>query len=241
MGKVLIPSNVQAAMRHTNRGFTIIELLLVAAIILVILSLTVPAFMTVRRKALILGCTSNMHQIDLNIKTYYLDNEDIIPYLFYASEGMLDPEHIKDPETDVSGLAAIPGNTPDVLKCPADTGYGGVDYGLTSKGVTCYSCFGQSYAYNNSAYTDPTSPYDVRSNPASIKHIPERMQQRIIMLTDFSSAWHGVAGSSKEQAKYFLNIMYFDGHVEGKEFSSDLAAKKYRNDESHRRWWLVPE
>jgi len=224
-------------MGHNDRGFTVIELLLVVAIILVILMLTVPALTTVRRKALILACQSNMHQIDICMKAYFIDNEDAIPYLFYASEGMLDPEHMEDPETNAEGLAAIvKPNNRGILKCPADKGYNGVDYGITSSGVTCYSCFGQSYAYNNSPYTDPDSPYDIGSNPARLRHLDKKAQS-IIMLTDFSSVWHGAVRSDKETAKYWLNIMYFDGHVEGKAFSSDLAAKQFRNDEDNRCWW----
>lgn len=240
IGKGYCARIVQAAMRKANRGFTIIELLLVTSIILVILTLTVPALMTVRRKALIAGCKSNMHQIYLMMEIYRLHNAEIIPYLFYASEGMLDPEHMKDPETNASGLVAIVGSDRDILRCPADIGYGGVDYGLTSRGVvTCYSCFGQSYAYNNSAYTDPTSPYS-KSNPARFKDI-ERLgkQGRIIMLTDFSAAWHGVVASTGEKARYFLNVMYFDGSVKGEEFPSDQEAKSFRNNESRRRWWRV--
>ncbi len=228
-------------MRQTNRGFTIIELLLVTAIILVILTLTVPAMMTVRRKALIAGCKSNMHQIYLMMEIYRLNNAEIIPYLFYASEGMLDPEHMKDPETNALGLAAIVGDEDrNILRCPADTGYGGADYGFTSSGDgTCYSCFGQSYAYNNSAYTDPTSPYS-KSNPARFKDIEKLGKQgRIIMLTDFSAAWHGVTASTSQKAGYFLNVMYFDGSVKGEEFPSDQDAKSFRNDESRRRWWRV--
>jgi prepilin-type N-terminal cleavage/methylation domain-containing protein/prepilin-type processing-associated H-X9-DG protein len=217
-----------------RNGFTLVELMLVIAIISVILALTVPALTTARRKALILACKSNMHQIHIMVETYLLSNEGRIPYLFYAAEGLLDPEHLKDLETNAPGLAAVVGNNRGILKCPADTGYGGVDYGLTSSGITCFSCFGQSYVYNNSAYTDPSSPYGL-SKPARYANVSS--PERIIMLTDFSSAWHGVAGSGKESPKYFLNIMYFDGHVEGKEFVSDQAAKTYRNEESRRCWW----
>jgi len=223
-------------MGKNNRAFTVIELLLVIAIILLILMLTVPALMTVKRKALVLSCQSNMHQIDLMIKTYCLSNDDdVIPYLFYAAEGMLDPEHMNDPETNVSGLATIVREEDrGILRCPADNGYGGVDYGLISGDVACYACFGQSYVYNNSAYTDSDFPYPP---PPRFGQIATKDQERIIMLTDFSSVWHGAPGTDKKNPKYFLNIMYFSGSVEGKEFSSDLAAKRFRNDEQQRRWW----
>ena len=223
-------------MIRLRRGFTLIELLLVIAIIVVVLTLTVPALMSVRRSALILGCQSNMSQISLMVQIYDQDHE-ALPYLFYASKDMLDPVHVDDVDPSTFGLAAIVDN-PEILKCPADIGYGGEDYGLESGEVTCYSCFGHSYAFNNSAYTDPTSPYDIVSKPARFSNVEDKKD--IIMLTDFSSVWHGTPGGNKNDSKYYLNIMYFSGKVEGKEFPSDQDAKKYRNDVSHRRWWKVP-
>lgn len=169
-----------------------------------------------------------------------MHNDDIVPYLLYVSEDMLDPEHVEDPQTDTSGLAAIVGENRSILRCPADNGYGGVDYGLTPSGLTCYSCFGESYAYNNSPYTDDKSPYDSLS-PARFGYVGAKAQERVILLTDFCSVWHGVAGTNKQKAKYFLNIMYYSGRVEGKEFPSDQAAKSYRNDVSRRCWWQVAE
>ena len=227
-------------MRRTNWGFTVIELLLVIAIILVILTLTLPAVMTVKRKALILSCQSNMHQISLAMMVYRDNYNGAIPPCLFASEGTIDPEHVDDLESDSWGLAAVLNNT-DILKCPADIGYGGADYGLESGEVTCFASLGHSYAFNNSAYTDPTSPYDMLRRPARFADVErEKKPKDIIMLTDFSSVWHGAPGGNTQESKYYLNIMYFDGSVEGKEFSSDQEAKRFRNDVTRRRWWEVP-
>ncbi len=236
MGKAFYPTKYRSIMKRFPRGFTVIELLLVIAIILVILTLTVPALMTVRRKALILGCQSNMRQLNFIVRAYGLDWEDAIPPCFFASEGMLDPTHVWG-EEDSFGLRALV-ESPEILKCPADNGYAGADYGIESGEVTCFACFGQSYAFNNSAYADKTSPYNIVSNPALFTNVEGK---RVIMLTDFSSVWHGAKEGNDQEPKYYLNIMYFDGHVEGKGFASDQEAKEYRNDVSHLRWWEVPE
>ncbi len=222
-------------MRKSDRGFTLIELLLVISIILLILMLTVPAMMTVRREALIACCKSNILQITKLLMMYTDENEGLVPYLFYAEQGMLDPEHMEDPETRVSGLARIlesMHSDPGILKCPADNGYNGADYVITVEVVTCYSCFGQSYTYNNTFYTDTTSPYD-GEQPLLWEQIPN--PERVVALTDFSSVWHSKTASSDKSTKYFLNISYFDGHVEGKEFDSDRDAKTFRMANS--RWW----
>ena len=226
-------------MRPINRGFTVIELLLVIAIILVILTLTLPAVMTVKRKALILACQSNMHQINVAMIVYRGDYDEAIPPCLFATEGTIDPEHVNDLESSSWGLAAVLNNT-EILKCPADIGYGGADYGFESGELTCFACLGQSYAFNNSAYMDPTSPYDISNRPARFTNLDDRKQKDIIMLTDFSSVWHGSPGGNAQDSKYYLNIMYFDGSVQGKEFPSDQEAKRFRNDVTHRRWWEVP-
>jgi prepilin-type processing-associated H-X9-DG protein len=137
-----------------------------------------------------------------------------------------------DPETKVSGLAKIIKEDRGILRCPADTGYSGADYELTSPNHTCYSSFGQSYTYNNSLYTDVSSPY---YGEGPIRYGQVKNPEQVVLVSDFSSVWHGAAGSGSKGAKYFLNIMYFDGHVQGKAFTSDQEAKTYRNDNS--RWW----
>jgi prepilin-type processing-associated H-X9-DG protein len=101
------------------------------------------------------------------------------------------------------------------------------------EGVTCYNCFGQSYAYNNSAYTASDSPYD-KGEVVRFQEVEEK-GDKVIMLTDFSPVWHGVMSKDKSSSKYYLNILFFDGHVDGKEFSSDEEVEIYRD--RHSRWW----
>jgi len=217
-------------MRHNQRGFTLIELLLVVAIISLILTLTVPALVTVRRQALILRCQNNMRHIHAMVLAWIPEHDRLVPYLF--PESMLDPEHRDTLGTQASVLADIVENNRAILKCPADIGYGGVDYGLTAEGVTCFTHLGQSYAYNNTFYTDPPPGYEGR--PIPMAQLDDRDNQ-IIMLSDFSSVWHGSPGSDTRSSKYFLNLMFFDGHVVGKEFDSDREAKTFRSE--HSRWW----
>ena len=216
-----------------QRGFTLIELLLVIAIITLILMLTLPALMTVRRQALIAGCQSNMKQISAFVEIYRVKYDGAIPYVFYASGGVLDPEHRQDAEAKASGLARVVEDNVGILQCPADSGYDGVDYELTEQGVSCYASFGRSYTYNNSLSTDPPADY-VPGQPILFDVI--KRDDLVIMASDFSSVWHGAAASGKKGVKYFLNFLYFDGHVGGKEFDSDQEAKVFRSEYS--RWWL---
>ena len=53
-------------------GFTLIELVVVIAIIMTIMALLMPALLTVRSKALAAQCQSNLHQYPYNINFYTL-------------------------------------------------------------------------------------------------------------------------------------------------------------------------
>ncbi len=214
-------------MKPNHFGFTLIELLLVIAIISLILMLTVPALVTVRRQALILSCQNNMRQITELVLPWIHENNDMMPYVF--AENMLDPEHRESAGAGASILAEIVGSeNKAILKCPADRGYDGVDYGLNAEGATCYAQLGQSYTYNNAR------PPGYEGQPVSYALIEDR-DNEVVMLSDFSSVWHGARASDSAEKRYFLNLMYFDGHAEGKDFDSDEEAKTYRNMRS--RWW----
>lgn len=61
-----------------NRRFTLIELLLVVAIIAVLAGMLMPALSAARRRALDISCTSNLKQVGLHFNAYALDYKDII-------------------------------------------------------------------------------------------------------------------------------------------------------------------
>ena len=62
-----------------NRGFTLIELLVVIAIIMVLASLLLPAFGTVREKARRVVCLSQLRQIGQACFTYASDYDSRMP------------------------------------------------------------------------------------------------------------------------------------------------------------------
>jgi prepilin-type N-terminal cleavage/methylation domain-containing protein/prepilin-type processing-associated H-X9-DG protein len=62
-----------------RRGFTLIELLVVIAIIAILASILFPVFAKARGKARQAACMSNLRQIDLGLKMYSDDYDEMMP------------------------------------------------------------------------------------------------------------------------------------------------------------------
>ena len=62
-----------------QRGFTLIEILMVIAIIAVLGAILFPVFASVREKGRQISCVSNLHQLGLAIELYAQDSDDILP------------------------------------------------------------------------------------------------------------------------------------------------------------------
>src|SRR5436309_2423824 len=66
--------------RSQRRGFTLLELLVVVAIISVLAALLLPVLALAKEKAQKVACLSNLRQVGLAIQCYAADNGGKIPY-----------------------------------------------------------------------------------------------------------------------------------------------------------------
>lgn len=96
-----------------RRGFTLVEMLVVIAIIVVLMAILFPVFSTVRRKARATKCMSNMHLLAMAVKQYKADHEkypgrpyyDVSDGRYHGGFSTLFPDYI---------------DSTDILICPDD-------------------------------------------------------------------------------------------------------------------------
>jgi general secretion pathway protein G len=61
--------------RHGERGFTLIELMIVVAIIAILAGILIPNFVNARSQAQTAACESNLRAIATSLELYYADNQ----------------------------------------------------------------------------------------------------------------------------------------------------------------------
>src|SRR5204863_3481456 len=64
---------------HFTRAFTLIEVIVVLAIIVIMMSMVYPAYTTISERAKATKDMSNLRQIGIAIQTYLNDNDQILP------------------------------------------------------------------------------------------------------------------------------------------------------------------
>ena len=73
-------------MRQSNPGFTLLELLVVVALIAILAGLLLPALAAAKAKANAIACLNNERQLGLACQLYVDDSNDALPYNYGAGE-----------------------------------------------------------------------------------------------------------------------------------------------------------
>jgi len=227
-------------------GFTLIELLFVIAIIGVILALLAPALMTVKRRAQAIQCTSRLHQLGVSLQTYMNAHDEIIPFVVIGPEASSHPQQLYELATGVPSLSHFlvgEGGQGEPARCVADTGCPGQSLSPTEPGVSCYDGWGQSMLYNSSCYRDKDAPGQVVAfvgplfGAVPVRFSSVTRHDAYLLASDFWAHWH-FGASTTSHGQYYTNVLYFDGHVVGRNYTSMEQAQAYLNADAVRRWWI---
>jgi prepilin-type N-terminal cleavage/methylation domain-containing protein len=220
-------------MRH-EKGFTLVELLFVIAIIGIVAALLLPALGGVKRRALAIQCASNLHQIGIAIAAYGDPSDPVIPYITTGPEAQPSLRHFLQKNK----------YSPELARCPADTGCSGQSFHPTPRGVSCFDGWGQSMLYNASCYRDVDAPGFVPSHKGPlfgakpVRRSTLRNEAIYILAGDFWPHWHFGADMASGRGVFYTNLLYFDGRVEGVHYASESEGLAYLDWDGVRRWWV---
>jgi prepilin-type N-terminal cleavage/methylation domain-containing protein len=185
-----------------RRAFTLIELMVVVAVIGLLVAVLMPAMGNARAQARRAACANNLRQIGVGMQIYISGNHDRFPYAsFMPSFGPFP----LDREKPIRIVDVLKFNVPlESFECPSDSsGDGRPD---PNAGLTYFQSEGSSYEYR-------TMP---RIGGRTAKEIATLLSDRVdttvadnsfYIMRDYDN-FHGKGG--KPGARRYL---YSDGHV----------------------------
>jgi prepilin-type N-terminal cleavage/methylation domain-containing protein len=189
--------------RAVAKGFTLVELLVVAGIIVMVMALLGPALSKGKSNAKRAVCLSNLHQINMAMRMYVEDYGDTIEVPSRAKGSQFDYHFFKEQIKSYAGLNGKPLPSEKVFACPADRFFYSAG-GYHSKGLCEQpSSDFTSYAFNGLNYRGTNSetgrPYPgIAGRRISTVREPSKtvMIGEAAALTPFS--WHQPQRDAKE-------------------------------------------
>ena len=104
--------------RHFRAGFTLVELLIVMAIIGILVSLLAPQLGSIRERAERAKCAANLRNLAAAVQSYTVENDNRFPMVeTNPSNPVYSADVGAKPILEVLGEYGV---TPDSLKCPSD-------------------------------------------------------------------------------------------------------------------------
>jgi prepilin-type N-terminal cleavage/methylation domain-containing protein/prepilin-type processing-associated H-X9-DG protein len=101
----------------SKKAFTLVELLVVIAVIGILAGLLLPALAKSKDSAKSIACLNNLHQIGIGLQLYVSDNQNKLPKMDNLATNLLTSDN---PPINVVLLPYVGGNS-NVFSCPSDT------------------------------------------------------------------------------------------------------------------------
>ena len=246
--------------KNRNRpGFTMIELLVVVAIIGVLLAILVPSLAHVLDRGRHSGCLSNTKQIVMAVNAFAYDHDGYLPApgwgfkphptWLYTDYQMTNPEDVK------TGQIWPYLNTMDVYRCPADSPADPKVIQRINRVKSCYNL--SSYCMNGSviAYEDERGAYkpeiliDGNGNTYRVTISIEHFNADDIVLWEADQRitqggmWHDGSNRPDEgmtdRHRTWGSVGCFDGHAEKME-NDEFYLRQAPHNIGRTRLWNVP-
>jgi len=230
--------------RCARGGFTLVELLVVMAIICLMAAMLLPSLSRAKAKARTTGCLSNLHQIGLGLTMYLSDNNDRFPYAGHEAHWMS--------VSDVWLLLnPFVGTNASFYVCPADTGPFNVVYAtlsgsmitppLTTNDLSVASSY---YYYMGFCQSDP--PLSVRGQ-RRLGEVTHPCQKIVVRCEGLSSASNiqGLGFDGYAHGATAMDILFVDAHARfvprrAQQFDPRVPQGSFRSDWAGLDWSDFP-
>ena len=180
-----LPLFAQRARARRRPAFTLIELIVVMAIIILLVSLSVPNMAAYLQKAQSAVCAEHLHGIGVAVLSYATDNNSTLPEINQTAPPLPYPSSVPG----IVGVLRNYGISTNTTQCPVD---------LALRAGSSFAAYGSSYEWNPvlDDGTDPVATLPVGTTVISVS------ASRIRVCTDFLPIHNGKT-----------NALYGDGHT----------------------------
>ena len=199
----------------TGNGFSLLELLVVAAVIALLAALLLPALNNARGQARRTGCLNNLRQINLSVRMYADDSDDAFP----PPTNNFPPNAFTAYTTRMKRYAGLREGGPDpagLFACPADRFH--YDYkDRFSEGLHMQPKYDfSSYAFNGGNFPAGRPPVRLWPGIAGRKLSSVKRPARTVLAAEFAAllpySWHEPKGASHFNDSKNM-VSFVDGHV----------------------------
>jgi len=211
-------------------GFTLVEMLVVVAIIAILASIMFPVFSRARAAARKTACASNLRQIGTAFELYIGDNDECFPDAYCDCPAITSPPnlnagHLMWPEaiqpycrnTDLFTCPEVPQMTFGPPPAPM---LDGGSYGMN--GLTADSEF-------IGAFQDPAATVLAMDSCGQAPTAPNESRTEGAALLMPGFAWHHISIRHHKRS----NVLFIDGHI--KCMPKEVILEE--DESGHLRWW----
>ena len=185
-----------------RRAFTIIELMIVVAIIALLMTILAPSLGKARNDARRTACATNLRQVGIGLRTYLGACNDKMPYASYMPSISPLPLDGNDPIYISDVLLADVGNQVKVFQCANDKPSPDRDPPNTNKSY--FDSERTSYEYSMRLMGETIEEYVRQIREHTGRVVPTNT---VWIFRDFNN-FHGAGGTSGSR-----RYLYIDGHV----------------------------